>query len=144
MTNCLTTTALCQSDKCSVTTTEQRCVLTISVPLEVGEAPFENSWWSYEIKNVTQKKLVLFGTFRWIPYMHKIWSLSTMNNLPVQDQAKVVFWADAKIEDFNFKNKKSHVDKSYSFQLFVHFSTDSESPEFKFFESGFKYSYMFT
>ena len=60
------------------------------------------------------------------------------------DQAKVVFWADAKIEDFNFKNKKSHVDKSYSFQLFVHFSTDSESPEFKFFESGFKYSYMFT
>ena len=60
------------------------------------------------------------------------------------DQAKVAFWADAKIEDFNFKNKKSHVDKSYSFQLFVHFSTDSESPEFKFFESGFKYSYMFT
>ena len=56
----------------------------------------------------------------------------------------MVFWADAKIEDFNFKNKKSHVDKSYSFQLFVHFSTDSESPEFKFFESGFKYSVLFT
>ena len=28
------------------------------------------------------------------------------------DQAKVVFWADAKFEDFNFKNKKSHIDKS--------------------------------
>ena len=48
------------------------------------------------------------------------------------DQAKVVFWVNAKIEDFNFKNKKSPVDKSYSFQLFVHFSTDSESPEFKY------------
>ena len=84
MTNCLTTTALCQSDKCSVTTTEQRCVLTISVPLGVGEAPVENSWGSYEIKNVTQKKLVLFGTFRWIPYIHKIWSISIMN-LHVQD-----------------------------------------------------------
>jgi hypothetical protein len=35
------------------------------------------------------------------------------------DQAKVVFWADAKIEDFNFKNKKSDVDKSYSFQLYI-------------------------
>jgi hypothetical protein len=63
----------------------------------------ENSWGSYKIKNVAQKKLVSFGTFRWIPYIHKIWSISTMN------------WADAKIEDFNFKNKKSHVDKSYSF-----------------------------
>ena len=39
----------------------------------------------------------------------------------------MVFWADAKIEDFN-----------------LHFSTDSESHEFKFFESGFKYSDMFT
>ena len=58
------------------------------------------------------------------------------------DQAKVVFWADAKIEDFNFKIKKSHVDKSYSFQLFVYFLTDSESPVMKFFKSGFKYSYM--
>ena len=56
----------------------------------------------------------------------------------------VFFFADAKIEDFNFKNKKSHVDKSYSFQFFVHFSTDSESPELKFIESGFRYSDMFT
>ena len=63
-------------------------------------------------------------------------------NLPVQDMS--VFLSDTKIEYFNFKNKKSHVDKSYSFQLFVHFSTDSKSPEFKFFESGFKYSYMFS
>ena len=62
-------------------------------------------------------------------------------NLP--DQVKVVFWADAKIEDFNFKNKKSHVDKSYSCQFFVRFSTDSKSLEIKFFESGFKYSDMF-
>jgi hypothetical protein len=60
------------------------------------------------------------------------------------DQAKVAFWADAKIEDFNFKRNKSHVDKIYSFQLFVHFSTDSKSPEFEFLKSGFKYLYMFT
>jgi hypothetical protein len=40
--------------------------------------------------------------------------------------------ADAKIEDFNFKNKKSHVDKIYSFQLLAHFLTDLESPEIKF------------
>jgi hypothetical protein len=58
--------------------------LTISVPLVVGEAPVENSWGSYKIKNVAQKKLVSFGTFRLIPYMHKIWNISTMN-LPVQD-----------------------------------------------------------
>ena len=58
------------------------------------------------------------------------------------DQAKVVFLADAKIEDFNFKNKMSHVDKIYSFKFFEHFSTDSESPNIKFFKSGFKYSYM--
>ena len=65
-------------------------------------------------------------------------------NLPVQDLIRQKwFLADAKIEVFNFKNEKSHVDKIYSFQLFVHFSTDSESPAIKFFESGFKYSYMF-
>ena len=62
----------------------QRCVLTISVPLGVGQAPFENSWGTYEMKNVAQKKLAFKGTFRLIPYLHKKWSLSTMN-LPVQD-----------------------------------------------------------
>ena len=59
------------------------------------------------------------------------------------DQAKVVFWADAKIEDFNFKNKKSHVDKIYSFQLFVNFSTDSDSPLVKFYKTGSKYANIF-
>jgi hypothetical protein len=34
-----------------------RCVLTISVPLGVGQAPVENSRGSYKIKNVAQKKL---------------------------------------------------------------------------------------
>ena len=42
----------------------QWCVLTISVPLGVGEAPVENSGGSYIIQNVAQKKLVPFGTFR--------------------------------------------------------------------------------
>ena len=60
-------------------------------------------------------------------------------NLP----GKSGFLADGKIEGFNFKNKKSHVNKIYSFQFLAHFLTDSESPEIKFFKSGFKYSYMF-
>ena len=66
-------------------------------------------------------------------------------NLPGQDmiRQKCFFLADAKIEDFNFKNKKSHVNKIYSFQFLAHFLTDSESPEIKFFKSGSKYSYMF-
>jgi hypothetical protein len=64
--------------------TAQWCVLTISVPLGVGQAPVDNSRGSYKIKNVAQKKLVSFGTFRLIPYIQKNWILSTMN-LPVQD-----------------------------------------------------------
>ena len=62
----------------------QCCVLTNSSPLGVGQAPVENSWGTYKTKNVAQKKLALKGTFRLIPYLHKKWSLSTMN-LPVQD-----------------------------------------------------------
>ena len=62
----------------------QWCVLTISVPLGVGQAPVDNSRGSCKIKNVAQKKLLSFGTFRLIPYIQKIWILSTMN-LPVQD-----------------------------------------------------------
>ena len=64
--------------------TAQWCVLTNSSPLGVGQAPVENSWGTYKTKNVAQKKLALKGTFRLIPYLHKKWSLSTMN-LPVQD-----------------------------------------------------------
>ena len=69
---------------CLAQCTAQWCVLTISSPLGVGQAPVENSWGTYKIKNVAQKKLALKGTFRLIPYLHKKWSLSTMN-LPVQD-----------------------------------------------------------
>ena len=35
----------------------QWCVLTISSPLGVGQAPVENSWGTYKIKNIAQKKL---------------------------------------------------------------------------------------
>ena len=42
------------------------------------------------------------------------------------------FFANAKLEGSNFKNEKSHVKKFYSFQLFVNFSTDSDSPAIKF------------
>jgi hypothetical protein len=50
----------------------------------VGQAHVKNSRESYKIKTVAQKKLVSFGTFRLIPYLHKNWSLSAMN-LPVQE-----------------------------------------------------------
>ena len=53
------------------------------------------------------------------------------------------FLADAKIEDFSFINKKSHVDKIYNFQLFVDFSTDLKSPAIKFLKTGFKSVYIF-
>ena len=47
--------------------TAQWCVLTNSSPLGVGQAPVENSWGTYKIKNIAQKKLALKGTFRLIP-----------------------------------------------------------------------------
>ena len=46
--------------------------------------PYLEFKWVIENKNVAPKKLVSFGTFRLIPYIPKIWILSTMN-LPVQD-----------------------------------------------------------
>ena len=68
-------------------------------------------------------------------YLLKTWS------------GKSGFLADANIEDFNFKNEKSHVDKIYSF---VNFSTDSQSTAMIFFltKMGFwnfyrnKYGYL--
>ena len=59
-------------------------------------------------------------------------------NLP-----KSGFLADAKIEDFNFINEKSHVDKIYSFQFFVDFSIDLKSHTIIYFKTGFKYPYLF-
>ena len=61
--------------------------------------------------------------------------------MPVQDlNSKSGFLANAKIKGSNFKNEKSHVKKFYSFQLFVNFSTDSDSPAIKFFRTGSKYA----
>ena len=51
--------------------------------------------------------------------------------------------ANAKIEGSNVKNEKSHVKKFFSFQLFVNFSTDSDSSAIKFFRTGSKYAYIF-
>ena len=50
---------------------------------------------------------------------------------------------NAKIEVFNFRNKKSHVEKFYSFQYFVDFSTDLDSPDLKFFRTGPKFAHIF-
>ena len=57
--------------------------------------------------------------------------------------AKVGFLANAKIEVFNFRNKKSHVKKFYSFQYFVDFSTDSDSPALKIFRTGLRFAHIF-
>ena len=65
-------------------------------------------------------------------------------NLPVQDIcSKSVFLANAKIKGSNVKNEKFHVKKFFSFQLFVNFSTDSDSSAIKFFRTGSKYAYIF-
>ena len=50
---------------------------------------------------------------------------------------------NAKIEVFNFRNTKSHVEKFYSFQYFVDFSTDLDSPGLKFFRTGPKFAHIF-
>ena len=84
--------------------TSQWCVLTISVPLGVGQAPVDNSRGSYKIKNVAQKKLVSFGTFRLIPYIQKIWILSTMN-LPVQDLIRQK-WFFGRCKNWRFQFQK--------------------------------------
>ena len=65
-------------------------------------------------------------------------------NLKVQDlNSKTGGLANAKIEVFNFRNKKSHVGKFYSFQYFVDFSTDFDSPDLKFFRTGPKFAHIF-
>ena len=76
--------------------------------------------------------------FRLIPYLHK--SQSTMKWAVHDWTAKIVFLANAKNEDFNFKNKKSQSKKLYSFQFFVDFSTDLESPPIKFLSIGFRFA----
>ena len=50
---------------------------------------------------------------------------------------------NAKIEVFNFRNKKSHVEKFYSFQYFVDFSTDLDSPVLNFFRAGLRFVPIF-
>ena len=47
-----------------------------------------------------------------------------------------------KLRGSNVKNEKSHVKKFFIFQLFVNFSTDSDSSEIKFFRTGSKYTYI--
>ncbi len=53
------------------------------------------------------------------------------------------FLANAEIEGSNFKNKKSHIKKFFIFELFVNFSTDSDSSAINFFRTGSKHAYTF-
>ena len=90
---------------------------------------------SQKTKSIALIKLVSFDIFRLIHYLHN-WSLSTLK-LPVQHlNSKSSFLANARIEDFNFKNEKSQVKKFFNFQLFVTFSPDSDSSAIKFFRIG--------
>ena len=50
---------------------------------------------------------------------------------------------NAKIEVFNLRNKKSQVEKFYSFQYFKDFSTDMDNPDLKFFRTGPKFAHIF-
>ena len=77
-----------------------------------------------------------------IHHLYKNWNFSALN-LPVQDLgSKSGFLVNAKIEGPNVNNEKSHVKKFFIFQLFVNFSTDSDSSEIKSFRTGFKYTYV--
>ena len=59
-------------------------------------------------------------------------------NCAVQDfNDKNWSFVKCNIEDFNFKNKMSHVKKFYNFQFFVNFLTDFNSLAIKFFKNGF-------
>ena len=51
--------------------------------------------------------------------------------------------ANAKIEVFKFRNKKSNAEKFYCFQYFLDFSTDLDSPDLKFFRTGPRFAHMF-
>ena len=90
-------------------------------------------------RNVAQKKLVSFGIFRMIPYLHhltytKIWVYPPWTDL----NSKSRFFGKGKNWRFsNFKNN-THVKQFYNFQLFVNFSTDSKSPAIKFFRTSFR------
>ena len=78
-----------------------------------------------------------------IPYIHKNWNFFALN-LTVQGLgSKSGFLENDKIEGSNAKNEKSYVKKFFIFQLFVNFSTDSDSSEIEFFRTGSKYTYIF-
>ena len=67
------------------------------------------------------KKLVSFGTFRLIPYLHKNWSLSTLN-LPVQDlNSKSGFFGKCKNWGFQFQKWKVTCEKILQFSTFCKF-----------------------
>ena len=122
------------------------CQLNVSYTLHIGaKCPFifrlglASPCWEFKCSQKTKStaliKLVSFGIFRLIHYLHN-WSLSTLK-LPVQHlNSKSSFLANARIEDFNFKNEKSQVKNFYNFQLFVTFSPDSDSSAIKFFRIG--------
>ena len=58
------------------------------------------------------------------------------------EQQKWVFWQMQKLR-VPISKMKSHKSQFYSFQLFVNFSTDSDSSAIKFFRTGSKYAYIF-
>jgi hypothetical protein len=53
--------------------------------------------------------------------------------------SKSEFFGKYQNEDFDFKNEMSCIKKFYSFQFFVDFSTNLESPDIKIFLNGFRF-----
>ena len=99
----------------------QWCVLTNSSPLGVGQAPVENAWGTYKIKNVAQKKLAILQIdalpTQKMEFIHHELACSR------SDQAKVVFWQMQKLKLSISKIKSCMLKKStvfnflYIFQL---------------------------
>ena len=114
-----------------------------SSPLGVGQAPVEIQG-GHRMKKCSPEKVSLIKCLRIDTlYTQNLDFITHELTCSRYDLAKVDFWQIQKLKISISKIKKSHVDKIYSFQLFAHFSTDSNSPEIKFFKSGFKYSCMF-
>ena len=114
--------------------TSQRWGMTISCQVRV-----KNSRGSLKIKNLAQKKLVSFAPSDWYLNYTKIGVKLPWTELFDQDlKDKNCFFGKCIIQDSNFKNKMSYVKKFCSFQLFVDFLTDSDSPAIKFVRTGFR------
>ena len=62
---------------------------------------------------------------------------------PRPEQQKWGFWQMQKLRFLILEIKKSHFEKFYSFQYFIDFSTDLDSPVLNFFRTGLRFVPIF-